>query len=74
MRSGGFAPAHALVIDLEDTYCLFCSRDARRGWIHIASQHLVCTECMRDPDADEGAVGMRTSERVMAVESRPAIW
>jgi hypothetical protein len=48
MRSGGFAPAHALVIDLEDTYCLFCSRDARRGWIHIASQHLVCTECMRD--------------------------
>ena len=59
LREGGFAPASSVVsrLDLHNTYCAFCWHDAASGWLHVASQSLVCTWCLRDPDADDGAVG-----------------
>jgi hypothetical protein len=74
VRSGGFAPAQALVVEYDDTFCCLCDRDAMRGWVHISSQLLVCTECMSDPEANDGAVGVRTSERVKAMADAPIIW
>ena len=75
-RAGGFVPASAVVtpLDLADTYCAFSFRDAEHGWLHFATQRLVCTGCLRDPDADRGEVGRRAAERVAALEDEVAIW
>ena len=71
LREGGFTPASAVVsqLDLDNTYCAFCWRDAASGWLHVASQRLVCTGCLRDPDADDGAAGRRASARLSELEN-----
>jgi hypothetical protein len=60
--------------DFESPYCAFCWRDAaEHGWLHVLSQRLVCTQCLTDPDDEDGAAGRRAAERVAAIQD-PLIW
>jgi hypothetical protein len=39
-------------------------RDVGHGWPHVATQSLVCTTCLKDPDAEDGAAGRRAHVRL----------
>ena len=75
LREGGFAPASSVVspLDLDNPYCVFCWREAGHGWLHVQTQSLVCTTCLRDPDADDGAVGRRASVRLSELQDA-TVW
>ena len=66
LRGGGFVPASSVVsqLDIADPYCSFCWRDVGHGWLHVATQSLVCTTCLKDPDADDGAARGRAHIRL----------
>ena len=73
MREGGFVPATSVVSALDvDPYCAFCfSEDP--AWLHVTSQRLFCTQCLPDPDADDGAAGRQASVRLRKLDDA-MIW
>jgi hypothetical protein len=85
---GGFVPLAAVASRLDDLdpSCVFCfSIGDERSWLHLSSNRVVCSRCLKDPyaghdddaESHEGDEGRQAAERLIALleeEARPVIF
>lgn len=45
--------------------CASCGRSMfGPGWVHVATSQLVCSDCLPNPEAEEGTAGRSVGQRI----------